>query len=240
MSGLTAGSLFTGIGGLDLGLERAGIDVVWQVENNPYCNAILDRRWPDTTRYIDVTNTEWDTVRPVDLLAGGFPCQDISNAHTNGTRLALGGTKSGLWSSFRDAIAALRPGWVIVENVAAPERWLSDVRSDLAGYGYASVPLELSAGTFGAPHRRPRVFVVANADGEGEPLRAIHAEVAGLSPVPRADGDWRSSPPGGFRVDDGAPAGMDRCRVLGNAVVPHVAEWIGRRIVACSSREQAA
>lgn len=237
---MRAGSLFSGIGGLDLGLERAGIEVRWQVENDPYCNAVLRKHWPYVTRYQDVTRTDWNEVERVDVLAGGFPCQDISNAHTNGPRLALDGAKSGLWGSFREAAGVLEPEWIIVENVAAPERWLSGVRSDLAGLGYASVPLELSAGSFGAPHRRPRIFVVAHADSEGEPLRAIHAAVAGLSPTARVDGDWRASPPGGFRVDDGVTAGMDRCRVLGNAVVPHVAEWIGRQVVRLTSRKVAA
>ena len=216
---------------MDLGLERAGMKVLWQVENDPYCISVLRNNWPRVTRYHDVTRTDWNEAERVDVLAGGFPCQDISNAHTNGRRLALKGAKSGLWSSFRDAIDVLRPRWAIIENVAAPERWLSSVRSDLAGRGYASVPVELSAGSLGAPHRRPRLFVVAHANGEGEPLRAIHAQVARLSPVSRADGHWRSSPPGGFRVDDGVTAGMDRCRVLGNAVVPDVAEWIGRRVM---------
>ena len=222
------GSLFAGIGGFDLGLEAAGMVCAWQVEQDPYCRVILEARWPDVPRYGDVRNVSHPPA--VDLIAGGFPCQDISNAHTNGARRALDGERSGLWTEFLRIVDETRPRWVVVENVAAPQRWVPDVRAGLAGHGYASVPLELSAGSFGAPHKRPRVFVVAHADGEGEPLGALHAQVAGLRPVSGRSGPWRLPPPGGFRVADGVPRGMDRCRVLGNAVVPAVVEWLGRQI----------
>ena len=224
------GSAFAGIGGMDIGLERVGMVCAWQIENDPYCRLVLEHHWPDVPRYGDIRNAR--DLSPVDLIAGGFPCQDISNAHTNGARRGLDGTRSGLWSEFRRIVADTRPRWVLVENVAAPERWLSGVRADLALDGYASVPLELSAGTFGAPHRRPRIFVVAHADGEGEPLGALHAQVARLRPLPRRSGPWRLPPPGGLRVADGVPRAVDRCRVLGNAVVPDVAEWIGGQVAA--------
>jgi DNA (cytosine-5)-methyltransferase 1 len=223
------GSLFSGIGGFDLGLERAGMTCTWQVENDPYCRVVLEKHWPDVPTFGDVRNFTSHT--PVDLIAGGFPCQDISNAHTNGARRALNGERSGLWSEFLRIVRESRPRWVIVENVAAVERWLSGVRSDLALDGYASLPVELSAGSFGAPHKRPRVFVVAHADSESEPLSALHAEVAGIRPISGRSGPWGAPPSGGFRVADGVPRGMDRCRVLGNAVVPVVAEWLGRQIM---------
>lgn len=226
----TFGSLFAGIGGLDLGLERAGWECRWQVEIEPYCRAILEKHWPAVPRFQDVRTVGGDLER-VDLVCGGFPCQDISDAHTNGRRRALTGGKSGLWSEFRRIVYSLAPTWVVVENVAARGRWVPDVRADLARLGYASVPLELRAGSFGAPHRRPRVFLVAHADGESEPLRALHAEVAGLSPVPAFGGHWRTPAPGGLRLDDGVPAGVDRTRAAGNAVVPQVAEWVGRRLM---------
>lgn len=228
-------SLFSGIGGLELGLERAGMTTVGQVEIDPFCQRVLAKHWPEVPRHDDVrTAVEWwgDAVRPyADVVAGGFPCQDISNAHTNGTRAALAGAKSGLWSEFRRIVAALKPRWVIAENVAAWERWVPGVRGDLHGLGYASVPVQVSAGSVGAPHKRPRVLVVAHADGEGEPLRSIHAEVAGLRPLPRGGGHWRDTQPGTLRVADGLPNGMDRRRTLGNAVVPQVGEYVGRLIV---------
>jgi DNA (cytosine-5)-methyltransferase 1 len=226
-------SLFSGIGGLDLGLERAGMTVVGQVEIDPWCRKVLAKHWPEVPRHDDVRTAAewWGGRRAPDLVCGGFPCQDISNAHTNGIRAALAGDKSGLWYSFAAIVAALRPRWVIAENVAAWRRWVPGVRADLAGLGYASVPVEVPAGSRGAPHPRPRVFVVAYADSEGESLRAIHAEVAGLRPVPRDGGHWREPFAGPVRVADGLPARMDRLRGLGNAVVPQVAEHIGRLIL---------
>lgn len=226
-------SLFSGIGGLDLGLERAGMTIAGQVEIDAWCRKVLAKHWPEVPRHDDVrTAADWWGGRPVDLVAGGFPCQDISNAHTNGLRTALAGAKSGLWDYFAEIVAALRPRWVLAENVDAWRRWVPGVRADLARLGYASVPVEVPAGTVGAVHKRPRVLVVAHADGEGEPLRAIYAEVASVCPVPAASGHWREPFTGPVRVDDGLPARMDRLRALGNAVVPQVAEHIGRLIMA--------
>ena len=224
------GSLFAGIGGFDLGLERAGMECAWQVEIDPPAGEVLARHFPNTERHTDVTDRSIQ-YEPVDLICGGFPCQDLSNAHTNGTRRALSGEKSGLWSEYRRAIEVLDPSWVVIENVAAFARWVPSVRADLSRLGYASVPLELQAGSFGAPHKRPRIFVVANTDPDGESLRALHAEVASLRPIPGASGHWGTPPPGGFRLDDGVPRGMERCGQFGNAVVPQVAEWLGRRIM---------
>jgi DNA (cytosine-5)-methyltransferase 1 len=213
---------------------------VGQVEIDPFCQRVLAKHWPEVPRHDDVrTAGEWwrGADRPqVGVVAGGFPCQDISSAHTNGARAGLEGARSGLWYAARDFIAALEPRWVVLENSPQWRRWVPGVRGDLHDLGYASVPLQLSAGSFGAPHKRPRVVVVAHADGDGEPLRAIHAEVAGLRPVPRGGGHWRDTQPGAVRVADGAPSRMDRRQALGNAVVPQVAEYIGRLVMAAEGR----
>ena len=226
----TAGSLFSGVGGLDLGLERAGWRVRWQSEIDPYACRVLAKHWPHVPNLGDVTTIDWSTVEHVDLICGGFPCPDISSAHTNGVRAGLAGARSGLWSHFAAAIEALRPRWAVIENSPEWKRWVPDVRSQLDLMGYASVPLLLPAGSFGAPHRRPRVLVVADAHGEGESLGAIHAEVARLRPDARGGGPWSAGPPP-LRVVDGVPHRVDRLRTLGNAVVPQVAEWVGRRIL---------
>lgn len=227
----TAGVLFGGIGGDMRGLERAGWKIEWAVERDWQARKVLRCHWPDVVLHDDVTTADWSRMWRVDLLAGGFPCQDISNAHTNGERLALEGSKSGLWRAFRTAVAVGEPRFVLVENVGAWRRWVPQVRADLCDLGYASVPVELPAGSFGAPHKRPRVFVVADSHGEGESLLAIDAAVARLSPVPRGGGDWRASKPVDLRVADGLPGEMDRLRLLGNAVVPQVVEWLGARIL---------
>lgn len=224
----TAATLFSGIGGDALGLERAGFRILWHAEILAYPSACLAVRWPEVPNLGDVTTIDWSTVERPHVLAGGFPCQDISNAHTNGRRRALDGPRSSLWGHFALAVSVLEPTWVIVENVAAWARWVPDVRARLASFGYASLPVELSAGTFGAPHQRPRCFVVAHANGDGEPLRALHAEVARLRPLPRGSRDWRCPPPGGFRMAHGLPNRVDRLAALGNSVVPAVVEWLGR------------
>ncbi len=159
MNSLTVGSLFSGIGGLELGLERAGMKTIWQVEKNEYARKVLTKHWPQATRYEDVKDVGAKNLAPVDLICGGFPCQDISNA---GKRAGLEGKRSGLWSEFHRIVDELRPPWVLIENVAAlRSRGLSRVLSDPASSGYDAEWDGLPASAFGAPHRRDRLFVVA-------------------------------------------------------------------------------
>lgn len=227
----TIGSLFSGAGGIELGLERAGLGpTLWQVEIDPQCRAILGTHWPAVARHEDVrTVGAAELARPW-LICGGYPCQDISNAHTNGERKALDGEKSGLWREMRRIVDELRPEWVLVENVDAPERWLSRVRGDLWGLGYASLPVRVCPSWMGAPHERPRVFVLAHADRQGQRARAVYEALAGVREVAGARGHWGASPPGGYRVDDGVSAGMDRVRICGNAVSPFAAQAIGQAL----------
>lgn len=231
----TVGSLFTGIGGLDLGLERAGWEIVWQSEIKPTAVKVLGHHWPHVPNLGDITTIDWSTVERPTLIAGGFPCPDLSHAHTNstnGARKGLDGPQSSLWRQFDRAVEALEPEWVIVENVDTWRSWVPTVRADLFRHGYASLPVELSAGSFGAPHRRPRHFVVAHAHGDGEPLLAINAEVVKLRPIPRSDsGHWRDTPSRTVLLDDGISERMGQNDLYGNAVVPQVAEWIGSRIM---------
>lgn len=111
---LLVGSLFSGIGGLDLGLERAGMRVIWQSEIDPYASRVLAKHWPGVPNLGDVTAIDWSTVERPDLICGGFPCQDISLA---GQRVGFGGARSGLWSEFVRAIDGLRPPLALIENV---------------------------------------------------------------------------------------------------------------------------
>lgn len=232
---MKVGSLFSGVGGLDRGLELAGWKVAWQVELEPKARQVLRRHWPDVPIYDDVRSIQGGQLEAVDLIAGGFPCTNISTARHGGQQ-DLEGAESGLWREFRRIVGELRPRFVLVENVAHRwRRWVPDVRADLAGHGYASVPVELRARTFGADHERPRVFVVADSHGDGESLRAIHEEASRLRAVPRRSGHWRAPPSGGFRMDDGVPGGVDRCAMMGRAVVPQVAAWLGERILETAS-----
>lgn len=161
---MSIGSLFSGIGGLELGLEAAGLGAVaWQVEIDPFCRRVLAKHWPDAARDVcDVRVAGAATLAPVDVICGGFPCQDVSAA---GKRAGLEGERSGLWYEYRRIVSELRPRIVVVENVASgAPKWLPTVRRQLCELGYNTTALAVSAEDVGAPHRRARVFVVGLAD----------------------------------------------------------------------------
>jgi DNA (cytosine-5)-methyltransferase 1 len=315
---LTVGSLFAGVGGFDLGLERAGMRTVWFCEEDPFCRRVLAKHWPGVPCYPDVrslvanagTGRRSEVVHEplnhakgraanhkresacdpqgrrhlsgvaagacgvsgdderlpvpvphVDVLCGGFPCQDLSYA---GKGAGIDGERSGLWSEYARLVRELRPRYVIVENVPALlTRGLGRVLADLAACGYDAEWDCVPASAVGAPHRRDRVWLVAYPNGAGEPSESVDAgpgrgfvvpggpvadsevesvgaglregEPAGLGwgrlgDQRGSDNPWRVEPNVG-RVADGVPDRVDRLRSLGNALVPQVAEWIGRRIV---------
>lgn len=159
------GSLFSGIGGLELGLEWAGLgETIWQVEQSEFCRAVLAKHWPDAERFEDVREVGAANLVSPDLICGGYPCQDVSSA---GKGAGLGGERSGLWFEFARIVGELRPTWVVVENVASgAQRWVDTICADLGRRGYAVLPIPLSAADVGAPHRRERIFVVAYAVGD--------------------------------------------------------------------------
>jgi len=154
------GSLFSGIGGLERGLERAGVGrVIWQVERDPFCRDVLARHWPDATRYDDVRSVGSANLAPVDVVCGGFPCQDVSVA---GRGAGLDGARSGLWGEYRRIVAEMRPEAVVVENVSAlVARGLDRVVRDLVQLGYEVEGSRIRADDVGAPHRRERLFLLA-------------------------------------------------------------------------------
>jgi len=157
------GELFAGIGGFSLGLERAGMKCAWQVEIDPYARAVLNKHWPDVRRHDDVrtfppTHTHTHDFS-VDLICGGFPCQDISVA---GKGAGLTGERSGLWHEFARIVGVLRPRYVVVENVAALlGRGMDVVLGTLSTLGYDAEWHVIPASAVGAPHRRERVWIVA-------------------------------------------------------------------------------
>jgi len=159
------GSLFSGIGGLELGLEMAGVGhTVWQVELDGFCRRVLSRHWPEAERFDDVRFVGRSELRDVDVICGGFPCQDVSSA---GKRAGMSGAKSGLWFEYLRIVEELRPRFVVVENVASGKRaWLPTVRRGLHLLGYRSTAVALSAYDVGAPHLRRRIFVIAYANGD--------------------------------------------------------------------------
>lgn len=177
---LTVGSLFSGIGGLDLGLERAGMTVRWQVEVDPFCQRVLAKHWPHVRRYGDIRELSGEELERVDLICGGFPCQDVSDA---GQRVGIDGERSGLWHDMARIVRAVRPRLVLVENTRGLlARGMDRVLGDLARLGFDAEWSLLSAAEMGAPHLRERVFILAYAPGD---LRGAPGDARPVAP------DWR-------------------------------------------------
>lgn len=230
-------SLFSGIGGLDLGLDRAGMTCVGQVEKDDFCRRVLAKHWPEVPRHDDVcTTVDWwgSGPRPiVHAVIGGYPCQPSSQAGPG-----LGASdERWLWPEMAAVIAALRPTWVIWENVPGLlTRGLPLVHRDLVELGYRHRVGWASACVMGAPHPRRRLFGVAHAAGQrcgtGRSVNGQRdvAQEARLGPE-SSGAAWWAVEPGVGRMAYGVPGRVDRCRALGNAVVPQVAEHIGRLIL---------
>lgn len=159
------GSLFSGIGGFELGLEQSikGAETVWQVEQDLFCQKVLQKHWPNATIYDDVTTVGKHNLEPVDLLCGGFPCQDLSVA---GSGKGINeGEKSSLWWEMYRIIGELRPRYVVCENVPVLRiRGLDEVCGALAKIGYDAEWQIISCKDQGGPHRRDRIFIVAYTD----------------------------------------------------------------------------
>jgi DNA (cytosine-5)-methyltransferase 1 len=229
-------SFFAGIGGFDLGLERAGHKCVAQVEIDPFCLKVLTKHWPNVPKFGDIRELTGKELPEADLWCGGFPCTNISNA---GNMEGITGEESKLWFDFSRLFRVARPRFVVVENVAAIlHRGMGDVLADLAASGYDAHWFVLPAGAFGAPHFRSRLFIIAQS------------KLAIPYPDTRPCGfeDWRAfggfgyqgdrhqewdiyrqgCQPGVPRVAYGVPDRMDRHKCCANAVVPQVAEYVGR------------
>ncbi len=241
------GSLFSGIGGLELGLERAGLGrVVWQVEQNDFCRAVLAKHWPDADRSVcDVRRANATNLAPVDAICGGFPCQDVADSEGTG----LAGARSGLWFEMLRIIGELAPRLVVVENVSGlSSRGLETVLGGLASCGFDAVWFPLRASLFRAPHGRARLFVVAHANADRrEPQQASRLHVQGsfgndahgrrdYPPGPHDGAEaWGAYAgaggpcPGILRGVDGFPSKLDRARIaaVGNSVLADMAETAG-------------
>ena len=226
MTPLTVGSLFSGIGGFELGLERTGgFKTVWQCEIDPFCLKVLEKHWPGVKRFADIKKMGVEEEIPhVDVICGGFPCQDISCA---GKGAGIHAERSGLWWEMLRIIRLVRPRFVLVENVAALlNRGLDEVLGSLAESGYDAEWQVLSAGMFGAPHRRERMFLVAYPQ-RIERFAGIF-EIGKLAVHDRQSENWWSVEPGISRVVDEFPGRVDRLRALGNAIVPQCAQFVGQ------------
>jgi DNA (cytosine-5)-methyltransferase 1 len=211
--------------------------VIWQSEIDPYASAVLRKHWPTVINHGDIRTIRAGTVDRPDVLCGGFPCQDISNA---GKRAGIDGERSGLWGEYARIIGELGPAYVVMENVSALlVRGLERVLRDLAALGFDAEWHCIPASAVGAPHERDRTWIVGYAqrlNHTEQLIRRVPYQAwpkARLGQLVRVHGpafrDEAISEFGG--MDDGLPNGVDRLRCLGNAIVPQVAEVIGRAIV---------
>lgn len=235
--------LFAGIGGFSLGLERTGgFETVAFCEIEEFPRKVLARHWPGVPCYRDVreltaAKLAADGIASIEVLCGGFPCQDLS---TSGSGEGLRGERSGLWREYARLVHEIRPSYVIVEN--SPELlngWLGEVLGPLAELGYDAEWEVVPASAVGAPHRRERLWIIAYAaslgqSGQGGLLNAVHAapdayrEAGGL-----VDAVQRNAVPFVCGRHDGVPARVAKSRLhaLGNAVVPQIPELIGHAIL---------
>ena len=183
------GSLFSGIGGLDLGIERGlkdfNAETVWQVEVDPYCASVLKKRWPKSKVINDdINNVDFSKLEPVDMLIGGFPCQSFSYAG-NRKGMSEEDERGILWYQFERAISVLKPKWVVAENVRGLLTAKDDegnkggaigrVISFLSSSGYSVEWQIVSAASVNAPHLRERIFIVGNS----EHFRSLESENRG-------------------------------------------------------------
>ena len=178
---MRVGSLFSGIGGMDLGFEVAGgYEIAWQVEKDAWCRRVLAKHWPDVPRYEDVTTLTGEELEPVDLICGGFPCQPVSHAgQQKGTD-----DDRWLWPHFARLLGVLRPRYALVENVpglftANDGRAFGEVVGDLAALGYDCEWHVISAADVGAPHLRKRVWIVAQSKRARPRVQSGHTEAGG-------------------------------------------------------------
>lgn len=263
---MKVGSLFSGIGGFDLGLERAGFTIEWQVENNDYCRKVLQKHWPAVPCHYDIKTIDWRDIPQVDLVCGGFPCQPFSLA---GKRRGAEDDRY-LWPEVVRCLSELQPTWFLGENVPGIINLaLDQVCIDLESIGYSVWPVCLPACSVDAPHIRNRIWIVAYhasaVDGKsiartGQGSVQQSGECSISSDVPDAQGmrrrqgnknargngertrtkkkrtgptdfRWWSPEPAICRVVDGIPNRSHRLKGLGNAIVPQIAEAIGRMIL---------
>ena len=237
MKKLTFGSLFAGIGGFDLGLERAGMECKWQVEIDPFCQRVLKKHWPHVKRYGDIKDVR--NPEPVDVVCGGFPCQDISWA---GKRAGIQGEESGLWFEMLRIIEEVSPEYLLVENVSRLlSAGLETVLQGLFKVGYNAEWHCIPGFSVGSPQVRDRIYIMADTMQQGETRRRpgwFRRWVSSKKEIRCYCWDrgteknvqfWPE--PGVGRVANGLPHQVDRINKIGNAVIPQIPELFGMAII---------
>lgn len=223
--------LFSGIGGMSLGLERAGMTTVAFCEIEPFPRHVLTHHWPEVPIHGDIATARFDG--PVDLVAAGFPCQDISLA---GKGAGLAGERSGLfWHILRTVRMVGRPK-LVLENVAKLlDRGMGTVLGALAQIGYDAEWHCIPASAVGAPHGRDRAWIVADPQRDeqprGKPCVGTFGRMGRVQKSLAWDRDWQDALAEFRRLDDGLPRSVASTDGYRNAVVPQIPEMIGRAIM---------
>lgn len=248
MTRLSFISLFSGVGALDLGLERAGCETVAFVEKDPYCRRVLARHWPGAPIHDDVKTFAARQLLAAGIIpnaiGAGFPCQDISGA---GLGAGLDGERSGLFfeiiriaGEFAEAGHPIEI--ILLENVSdLLHRGFGDVLGALAALGFDAEWDCIPASHVGAPHDRDRVWIVAHAVGSEwreEPYRRALGRMGRVQQSVPWDRDWQSALRELRGMDDGSAYRVDRVDTLRNAVVPQIPEVIGRAILASIAEQR--
>lgn len=248
--------LFSGIGGFSLGLERAGMDTVAFCEIDENARKVLQKHWPNVMIFEDVRTINLQLLENVDIVCGGFPCQDISEANINGC--GLSGSRSGLWFEYLNIINRIKPKYVIIENVQMLRtKGLDIILQNLDEIGYDAEWHCIQASSVGAPHRRDRLWIIAYPHGfRREPI--LGGEIVSCAKKANEQdgkvGSWNKSQgrehntpfaciqqfeqsfneSAVIRMDDGVSKRLDighRIKQCGNSIVPQIAEMIGREIM---------
>lgn len=240
MTKLKVLDLFSGIGGFSLGLERTGgFETIAFCDVDQACHKVLNKHWKNIPIFDDVkTLTKEKINETVDVICGGFPCQDISLA---GKGKGIEGERSGLWFEFHRLIKETKPKFIIAENVAAlRSRGLEQVLHSLNEIGYCAEWHCIPASFVGAFHRRDRIWIVAYPYSE-HVEGSMPKPILGQSALQRIYNDGKITPfrrlssirePRLHRTFNGLPGQVDRLKQLGNAVVPQIPELIGQAILA--------
>ncbi|PTX14479.1 DNA (cytosine-5)-methyltransferase 1 [Pontibacter mucosus] len=240
---LTHGSVFSGVGGFELGAQRAGIETLWNCELQEFNRRILKQHFPKSKQYEDITTLSHP--EPVDIISGGFPCQDITSAWKESTGIV--GSRSGLWGEFARIIHEGRPLYVVGENSTdLTKRGFEKVLYDLSEIGYDAEWQCLSGTTFGVQQRRERIYFIAYArhlalqgqhTGPVFRQQELQEQLAGVYPgwLRRSD----IPQPRTIRSADDVPHLVDRIKACGNAVMPLIAEYLFRCILSHYNRTTA-
>ena len=244
MNNFTHASLFSGIGGFELGAKKSNIDTIWNCEIDAECRQNLLKNFPNTKQYENIKHLAYPDY--VDIISGGFPCQDLSMANTknkklweNGNDYKIKGERSSLWTEMWRVIREVRPKYVLIENSPMLlKRGFGEVLSNLSESGYCVEWQCLRASSFGYPHKRDRLYVIAYSEqvrckNNNSAFRELSevftcpasGQMPDTMPTKRFVGtsDYSS-----VRVDYGLPAELDKKRIemLGNAVIPEIAHYL--------------